>query len=201
MRRNIRPLFNFDPPASEEDIRASAVQFVRKVSGRHRLGDGGGLLPALGRNGRAELSADRTDHPIDGLVRAVGVAAGRAADVGFRAAGAGSLSHGLPSRSSGWLAPKDDTPRPARKERAAGRRTPPAPAPLATAGQRRGRVCDCRRVPANALSRDADRRDAGAIRCPRAFNVGDDAAWLRRPRPFPALPRESGRCGVRRPGA
>ena len=33
MCRNIRPLFNFDPPATEEDIRASALQFVRKVSG------------------------------------------------------------------------------------------------------------------------------------------------------------------------
>jgi len=52
MRRNIRPLFNFDPPASEEDIRASAVQFVRKVSGRHRLGDGGGLpRPSAGMAG------------------------------------------------------------------------------------------------------------------------------------------------------
>ncbi len=33
MCRNIRPLFNFDPPASEDEIRASALQFVRKVSG------------------------------------------------------------------------------------------------------------------------------------------------------------------------
>jgi hypothetical protein len=33
MCRNIRPLFNFEPPASDEEIRASAIQFVRKVSG------------------------------------------------------------------------------------------------------------------------------------------------------------------------
>ena len=33
MCRNIRPLFNFDPPATEDEIRASALQFVRKVSG------------------------------------------------------------------------------------------------------------------------------------------------------------------------
>ena len=33
MCRNIRPLFNFEPPASQEEIRASALQFVRKVSG------------------------------------------------------------------------------------------------------------------------------------------------------------------------
>ena len=33
MCRNIRTLFNFDPPATEEEIRASALQFVRKLSG------------------------------------------------------------------------------------------------------------------------------------------------------------------------
>jgi hypothetical protein len=33
MCRNIRPLFNFEPPASEEEIRGAALQFVRKVSG------------------------------------------------------------------------------------------------------------------------------------------------------------------------
>jgi hypothetical protein len=33
MCRNIKPLFNFDPPASEEEIRASSLQFVRKISG------------------------------------------------------------------------------------------------------------------------------------------------------------------------
>ena len=33
MCRNIRPLFNFEPPASDAEIRASALQFVRKVSG------------------------------------------------------------------------------------------------------------------------------------------------------------------------
>ena len=31
--RNIKPLFNFDPPAADEEIRAAALQFVRKVSG------------------------------------------------------------------------------------------------------------------------------------------------------------------------
>jgi len=33
MCRNIRTLFNFTPPATEEEIRASALQFVRKLSG------------------------------------------------------------------------------------------------------------------------------------------------------------------------
>jgi len=33
MCRNIRPLFNFDPPATEDEIRAASLQFVRKISG------------------------------------------------------------------------------------------------------------------------------------------------------------------------
>jgi hypothetical protein len=33
MCRNIRTLHNFEPPATEEEIRASALQFVRKLSG------------------------------------------------------------------------------------------------------------------------------------------------------------------------
>lgn len=33
MCRNIRTLFNFDPPATDAEIRASALQFVRKLSG------------------------------------------------------------------------------------------------------------------------------------------------------------------------
>ncbi len=33
MCRNIRTLFNFDPPATEEEIRGASLQFVRKLSG------------------------------------------------------------------------------------------------------------------------------------------------------------------------
>ena len=33
MCRNIRPLFNFEPGATEEEIRAASLQFVRKISG------------------------------------------------------------------------------------------------------------------------------------------------------------------------
>jgi hypothetical protein len=33
MCRNIRTLYNFDPPATEDEVRAAAVQYVRKVSG------------------------------------------------------------------------------------------------------------------------------------------------------------------------
>jgi hypothetical protein len=31
--RNIRPLYNFDPPATDEEVRAAALQFVRKITG------------------------------------------------------------------------------------------------------------------------------------------------------------------------
>lgn len=33
MCRSIKPLFNFDPPVTEEEIRAASLQFVRKISG------------------------------------------------------------------------------------------------------------------------------------------------------------------------
>ncbi|MBO0992904.1 DUF2277 domain-containing protein [Bacillus sp. SD088] len=33
MCRNIKPLFNYDPPATKDEIQAAALQFVRKVSG------------------------------------------------------------------------------------------------------------------------------------------------------------------------
>jgi len=33
MCRNIRTLFNFEPPATDEEVRAASLQFVRKVSG------------------------------------------------------------------------------------------------------------------------------------------------------------------------
>lgn len=33
MCRNIKPLFNFEPPVTEDEVRAAALQFVRKVSG------------------------------------------------------------------------------------------------------------------------------------------------------------------------
>jgi hypothetical protein len=33
MCRNIKPLFNFDPPVTEQEIRAASLQFVRKISG------------------------------------------------------------------------------------------------------------------------------------------------------------------------
>ena len=36
MCRNIKPLFNFDPPVTDEEIRAASLQFVRKITGFHK---------------------------------------------------------------------------------------------------------------------------------------------------------------------
>ena len=36
MCRNIRTLFNFDPPVTDEEVRAASLQFVRKISGFHK---------------------------------------------------------------------------------------------------------------------------------------------------------------------
>ena len=36
MCRNIRPLFNFDPPVTHDEVRAASLQFVRKISGFHK---------------------------------------------------------------------------------------------------------------------------------------------------------------------
>jgi hypothetical protein len=36
MCRNIRTLFNFDPPVTGEEVRAASLQFVRKISGFHK---------------------------------------------------------------------------------------------------------------------------------------------------------------------
>ena len=33
MCRNIKPLFNFEPPVNDEEVRAAALQYVRKISG------------------------------------------------------------------------------------------------------------------------------------------------------------------------
>jgi hypothetical protein len=36
MCRNIKPLFNFDPPVTSEEVRAASLQFVRKITGFNR---------------------------------------------------------------------------------------------------------------------------------------------------------------------
>ena len=66
MCRNIKTLFNFDPPATDEEIRASAVQFVRKLSGSTR--------PSKANEVAFELAVDRIEvvarELIDSLVTA-----------------------------------------------------------------------------------------------------------------------------------
>jgi hypothetical protein len=36
MCRSIKPLFNFEPPTKEDEVRAAALQFVRKITGFHK---------------------------------------------------------------------------------------------------------------------------------------------------------------------
>lgn len=36
MCRNIKPLFNFDPPATDQEIRDASLQYIRKLSGYHK---------------------------------------------------------------------------------------------------------------------------------------------------------------------
>ena len=36
MCRSIKPLFNFDPPVTPDEVRAASLQFVRKISGFHK---------------------------------------------------------------------------------------------------------------------------------------------------------------------
>jgi hypothetical protein len=40
MCRNIKPLFNFDPPVTEDEVRAASLQFVRKISGFNKPSKG-----------------------------------------------------------------------------------------------------------------------------------------------------------------
>jgi len=40
MCRNIRPLFNFEPPVTEGEIRAASLQFTRKITGFHKPSKG-----------------------------------------------------------------------------------------------------------------------------------------------------------------
>ena len=54
MCRNIRTLFNFEPPATDEEIRASALQYVRKVSGFTRP---------------SRANEDAFDHAVDEVTR------------------------------------------------------------------------------------------------------------------------------------
>ena len=64
MCRNIRPLFNFDPPATDEEIHDAALQFVRKLSGFHHPSQANELAFNLG----VEEVATAARHLLDTLV-------------------------------------------------------------------------------------------------------------------------------------
>jgi hypothetical protein len=66
MCRNIRPLYHFDPPVTDEEVRAASLQFVRKVSGFTR--PSAGNQTAFDR-GVAEVSA-AVRRLLDSLVTA-----------------------------------------------------------------------------------------------------------------------------------
>ena len=54
MCRNIRTLFNFEPPATEDEIRASALQFVRKLSGFNK--------PSAANAAAFDLAVEEVSH-------------------------------------------------------------------------------------------------------------------------------------------
>ena len=63
MCRNIRPLFNFDPPATDEEVRNAAIQFVRKISGFTR--------PSQGNAAAFDLAVDEISASARRLVDAL----------------------------------------------------------------------------------------------------------------------------------
>jgi hypothetical protein len=74
--RNIKTLFNFDPPATEEEIRAAALQFVRKLSGFTKPSQANEAAFARAVNDVADVarvlidSLSTTAHPRDRAVEA-----------------------------------------------------------------------------------------------------------------------------------
>ena len=62
MCRNIRNLHNFEPPASDEEIRASAVQYVRKISGFTKPSQANEAAFARAVDAVAEISARLLDE-------------------------------------------------------------------------------------------------------------------------------------------
>ena len=61
MCRNIRPLFNFQPPATDDEVRAAALQFVRKVSGYRQ--------PAARNQEAFEAAVDEVERASKRLLR------------------------------------------------------------------------------------------------------------------------------------
>ncbi len=58
MCRNIRPLFNFEPPATDAEIEAAALQYVRKISGFSKPSQANETAFEAAVTGIAALSAD-----------------------------------------------------------------------------------------------------------------------------------------------
>ena len=63
MCRNIRTLANFEPPATEDEIRASALQFVRKLSGTTR--------PSRANEAAFDRAVDEVTEAAERLVRSI----------------------------------------------------------------------------------------------------------------------------------
>ena len=76
MCRNIKTLFNFDPPVTDEEVRAASLQFVRKISGFNKpskANEGSFLAAVDGKsknrapNGASEVRLDARTGQIVGL--------------------------------------------------------------------------------------------------------------------------------------
>jgi hypothetical protein len=67
MCRNIKTLANFEPPATPDEIRASALQFVRKLSGTTR--------PSRANEAAFQAAVDEVTAAADKLIRSLTVAA------------------------------------------------------------------------------------------------------------------------------
>lgn len=61
MCRNIKTLFNFDPPVTDEEIRAASLQFVRKVSGFNKPSKNNEAVFAAAVDAIAAVSRDLLD--------------------------------------------------------------------------------------------------------------------------------------------
>jgi hypothetical protein len=61
MCRNIKTLYNFEPPATDEEVRAAAVQFVRKVSGFQK--------PSQSNEAPFERAIDEVADTVDRLLK------------------------------------------------------------------------------------------------------------------------------------
>ena len=63
MCRNIKTLFNFEPPATEEEIQASALQFVRKLSGFNK--------PSKANEAAFNLAVEKVSEAARTLIRSL----------------------------------------------------------------------------------------------------------------------------------